>query len=233
MSDKIYEGLILTHDLNIITNIISKKYKAIFYYDKNIFKISHKFDDKLFNIEINEIIQLTDNLGWFPSQIIYDVNENQKYLKFSLTNFLNLIKLKIYDMNIFFEAKYDIDIYPIPEKMYHVTNLRYLEKIKRYGLIPHKHEKLTSHPERIYLTNSIDESWIFIRALIFRTPENEREPLIILEIDTLFMKDRLRIMRDPNFQRGGIYTGFYTLNPIDPQCLSVIDIIYPNDLKNL
>lgn len=233
LSDELYEGLLMSYDITAVNRIISKKFDSTFNYTTNTFEIFYKFDYNLFQWEIDDMLQLTNNLGWFPSQITYYINNNKKFIKFSRNNFQNLITSGIYDMQISFEAKYNIDIYDIPEKMYHVTKLRYLEKIKRYGLIPQKHEKITSHTERIYLTDSIDDSWIFVKGLVFRTLEEDREPLVILEIDTSTIKERIRIMRDPNFQRGGIYTGFYTLNPIDPQCLSVIDIIYPNDLKNL
>lgn len=233
MSDELYEGLIMTHDIKTIESILLKKYDVKFFYDKNIFTISHIFDKFLYKKEVKEMLQLTNNLGWFPAQIVYELNNKQKFKRFSEENFLDIIESGVYEMNISFEAKYDIDLAEIPEELYHVTKLKYLEKIKKHGLIPQRHEKLTSHPERIYVTSSIDEAWVFIRGLMFRTPVKEREAMVIIKIDTTLMKDTLRLLRDPNFQREGVYTGYYTLNPIDPRALTILDVVNPKELYYL
>lgn len=223
MSDELYEGLILTHSLNKIKNVIEKHYTAKFFNEENYFLINYNFNNDLIiaEKELDKMLILMNNLGWFPSQIKINIG-----YKFSIDKFISLIKENIIDLIISFEAIYDNPV-DIPDVMYHVTKLKYVDKILKRGLIPKRQEKLTAHPNRIYFTKTLDDALFFIDQLYMRTEEENEEALSILKIDTKDIKNQMRLFRDPNFKSGKNYIGFFTLNNIFKDYISLIDIIYP------
>lgn len=200
-----YEGLIFTHPLFKSFNIIKREgYKIKVSKDSNTFNVKFLGDKKLWN----DLLKLTNNLGWFPSYIWYG-NKKYKYLKRLVDNLL----IKNIFFVIRFEAKYDIEIDEIPKKLYHITPKVYLDKILKIGLTPKSKQKLSYHPDRIYLSESIKEIIKLSKKLKIMSGHKE---YILLEIDQ-DLSEHLKLFKDPNFNYG-----FYTLNNISPASIKVI-----------
>jgi hypothetical protein len=226
ISDELYEGLIKTNEIKLIDKILLKQYSDIrFLYDENYFIITFKFNKNIdiAEDELDRMLQVTSNLGWFPSQIV----SSNRSLKFSRANFSKLISSKDIELHIAFEAIYDNPV-SIPDTLYHVTKLKYVHKILNVdGLIPKKQEKLTAHPDRVYFTKSMNDALFFVHQILLRMPVSEEEPLSILKVDTHDIKNQMRLFKDPNFKNGKDCIGFYTLNNIHLKHISLIKTIYP------
>ena len=111
-----------------------------------------------------------------------------------------------------FEKKYD-EVMNIPKLIYHITDAKYLDKIKHIGLTPKTKSKLSSHPERIYAALDKEDTLnLWKRMKIFIPKEKD----ILLTIDTEKLNNTF--YNDPNFQNKGVYT----YNNISPQ--SIINI---------
>ena len=98
------------------------------------------------------------------------------------------------------------------DKMYHVTDGKYLDKILKNGLKPKSvHSKSGySHEDRIYL---------FIKK-----PDNEdmevsvSQDKVVLEIDLNLLNKTTKIYADPRLENGA-----YLFEPISPACIGVIE----------
>jgi hypothetical protein len=100
----------------------------------------------------------------------------------------------------------------IPNVLYHVSPLRYIDKILKKGLSPRSGNKLTIHPERIYLTDSEDVIEYFGRYLI----ENQDEDgYCVYSVST---KNIDKLYSDINMRNGG----YYTINNIPPTDIELI-----------
>ena len=146
------EGLIKTTPIGKSINLIKKQYP-------NILIIKEKNNTFYITLEnnlniIDNLIKLCNNLGWFPSYYeALNINKNFEEGPF-IKNNINISNLK--QINIFFEAKFDLNIIKIPKILYHITDSIYLNKIKQKGLIPKSKSKLSIHPDRIYFSKNIN-----------------------------------------------------------------------------
>jgi hypothetical protein len=201
------EGLIKTTPIEKSINLIKKQYPniQIIKEKNNTFYISLENN---FDI-INNLIKLCDNLGWFPSY--YEaLNINGEEEGPFIKNNINISNLKI--INIFFEAKFDLNVIKIPKILYHITDSIYLDKIKQKGLIPKSKSKLSIHPDRIYFSKNINAVKLLLQKFNELYPEKD---FIILEINTEKIPIYFRLYEDPNFSG----YGFYTLNNIPPNAI--------------
>lgn len=115
---------------------------------------------------IQYILQLMNNLGYFPSYIIgykwiNSFNNNITALKYKFTN-RNLKDaidgdISIHVISLMFEAKYESQS-TYSDVMYHITNSNYIDRIKQIGLIPKAKNKQSTHPNRIYFSPTIENS---------------------------------------------------------------------------
>ena len=99
-----------------------------------------------------------------------------------------------------FEAKYDA-IIDIPKYVYHITSADNISKIKKIGLTPRTQSKISTHPDRIYVSLNEEysaEIYWQIRG-IFRNRTG-----VELVIDTNQLNQSF--YEDPNFQTMGVYT---------------------------
>ena len=95
--------------------------------------------------------------------------------------------------------------------LYHVTEDKYLRKIKKSGLIPHSRQKIEYHPDRIYVFDEEDNAKDFIDLL------DKNKKYSILKIDRDKIKYELKLYNDPKF----FTPAFYTYENIPPY--SIID----------
>lgn len=209
------EGLIKTTNIDKTLNILKKQFgdNFKFYKDNNSFIASSKeTKSEEAKTEVDGLLKLTNNLGWFPSWIhsgMYHGKWNKKAIGGS--NYFEIT----------FEAKYDEEIVEnIPEYVYHVTPSQNVEKILKFGLVPKSRSKASYHPERVYLLTKIGLGTARDLAEMFA----QKTGILnwsLLKIDTsLIPGDYIRLYKDPNFSKGS-----YTLNNIPPQAIEKIEDI--------
>lgn len=188
MKQIISEGLIMTHDIKKVANILKRYVYNNFYifvdYENWIIELTPKTVDK----KIDGIIKVLNNMGYFISSF---TKKGQ---------FIGSEYPKNDWDSVIFESKYDKEFKTNGIPLYHVTEKIYLNKILKDGLIPKTKSKLTYHPERIYLTNNpISAMEIFN---IFKDGGYIKDP-IMLKIDTFDLYNKFMV--DRQFP-GGIYT---------------------------
>lgn len=241
---KFNEGLIKTEPLHKTVDIINRelrlarlKYRIT---DIDISNNTFKFviDDYNYNDVI--IIKLgcidsiiTNQCGYFPSSVsieyVSHFYRNDETLKWCDDMYMNLAK-KVDDISritIKFESKFDECLTQIPSEMYHITNDSYVDKILRNGLVPKSKNKLSSHPDRIYLCTSIDdckslEGRMYMQdsfnmmGLNLNKNNNKKLKYTILKIDMSDFSGK--IYKDPNYKD----TGFYITTNIKPDKISIV-----------
>jgi hypothetical protein len=195
---------------------------------------SNKIDEDL----ISGIFKLANYYGWFISLYeAYDKNKREIFQlgkTISVEKILNSLKefdkVKYIEINL--EAKYDIelDMKFAPEFLYHITNSKYIEKIRTIGLVPKTHSKLANHPERIYLAISEEVVRnILIKQLKYAANKNKQDIDIrtgkevewfLITISVKDLPQVQRFFRDPNYDNG-----IYTLTNIRPQSIEKIEKI--------
>lgn len=157
----------------------------------------------LYDPKISKVIQLANNLGYFPSVVKYELdNKLEQYTqKYQPSTFRDLVVDKQPTYLIFsFEAKYDPEV-ELPKYVYHITTTKFVDKIKQIGLTPKTLEKRSAHPERIYVSLSKKDSDFLFRGLKQHFGKNQG---VELTIDTSLLKGTF--YEDPNFKGQGAYT---------------------------
>ena len=166
----------------------------------------------LYDPRISKVLQLANNLGYFPSVVKYELNNKleQYSQKYNSSTFRDLVLDKQPTYLIFnFEAKYGPEV-QLPKYVYHITTTKFVNKIKQIGLTPKTLEKRSAHPERIYVSLSKKDSEFLFRGLKQHFGKNQG---VELTIDTDLLKDTF--YEDPNFKGKGAYT----LQNIPPQAI--------------
>lgn len=153
---RLNEGLIKTFDIDktieILNNTLINMGWISIEKDMNTFSI---LLEELKNINGFDILFTSaNNLGWFPSSYrLWKKNKTNTFAFRDINKFEDDIK-KCDKILIYFESKFDIEIEK-PNIAYHVFCDLNLNKIKKIGLIPKSLNKISSHPERIYMTKNI------------------------------------------------------------------------------
>jgi len=198
----IVEGLIRTHPIEKSANILKRRFPElnIEVEDDGEIYIENQPPQKL-----EKYIPIITNLGYFISKLtingqewIKDFNNDTKPITFVL------------------ESKYDYEV-EIPENLYHVSPIRFKDKIIKFGLTPKTGNKLSNHPERIYLTDDLNNAIDFGNYL--RKEENSewyKNGYCIYSIKGTGMS---KLYSDVNFRKGG----FYTLNNIKSENIKLIE----------
>ena len=212
----IYEGLIKTVDIDRATNILIKKFNSlpgidIVNNDKEIkigfepqyaaSELSKYSSSNLVDPNISEVIKLANNLGYFPSVFAYEKNNKTKVEKYSNSKLREIMNDVEPDFLAFsLEKKYD-EITDVPEFVYHITDKKYLDKIKSIGLTPKTKSKLAFHPERVYVALDKDDVLRLWKRMNIFIPDKQG---ILLKINTKGLDNVF--YNDPNFKNKGVYT---------------------------
>lgn len=194
----IIEGLITTHPIDKSINIIKRRFPYL-----NV----EKEDDGEIYIEgemkeLKTYLPLFNNLGYFISKFIIDntwIKEFDEDTK---------------PIALFLEPKYDLKIEPIPNILYHVSPITFKDKISKIGFIPKTGNKLSNHPDRIYLTDKLDIALYFGMNI----KKEQNIGYCIYEIDGKYLNN---LYSDINLKEGG----YYTLENISPKYFKLIKII--------
>jgi len=215
------EGLIKTHSMQATISVLSKKNKSDSHniipdYRNNTFIIrytKHMPDEN----ELSELITLTNNLGWFPSYFAVKDSENKfKQSAYTLNKMMQYAESRPAYLDLYFEAKYDVEEYKIPDTLYHVTTDTAYEKILRLGLSPKSRSKKAFHPDRIYFTKDLDVAKELSGRLKSYYPGGA-DP-VILKVNTKYIPGNyFKLYRDPQF-RG---KGYYSLNNVPPDAIEL------------
>jgi len=203
-SDFINEGLIQSLSMNDAFDILNKNLSPDIYVLNPIFvgglilRVNPKSKkmEKGVLTKLNQIEQILKQIGWYIA--------SKNYKKFN------------YKKEITIEPKFDIKISKknIPLVLYHITDEKYVEKIKKKGILPRSHSKITYHPERVYLCTSGSMDWLANEFYKYWGIEP-----VVFSID--MEKLNIDLYMDRNMQ-----TAFYTTDSIPPTAIKgVIDWI--------
>lgn len=197
----IVEGLIHTHPSDKSMNILKKRFPELIVElesDGEIY-IENQPAQKL-----EKYLPIITNLGYFISKLTIDgqewikeYNDDTKPIAFVL------------------EAKYDYQV-EIPDKLYHASPIKFKDKILKYGLTPKTGNKLSNHPERIYLTDDLNKAINFGNYL--KEEDNNdwyKNGYCIYSVKGIGVS---KLYSDVNFRKGG----FYTLNNIKSENIKLI-----------
>jgi predicted acetyltransferase len=211
--DFLVESRYRTHGLSSISRIlpnILKRYNVN--YNINYNEETDDFQLYLIDLE-NDMLKIIINrcelIGYFPSY--FEVNKlsisgsTLDEFKEIIIGYNLPIKNNIYFQ---FESWLDKEV-DIPDKLYHVYDILNIDKIKRYGLCPKSKNKISHHPDRIYITSTLEE----VRNTIDEFKKiNKTKKYDFLEITN---KEKLKIRKDPN------YIDYYTTQNIPPNWIKI------------
>lgn len=197
----IVEGLIHTHPISKSVNILKRRFPEL--------TIEVEVDGEIY-IEnqppqkLEKYIPIITNLGYFISKLTID---GQKWIK----EYNNDTK----PIAFILEAKYDYQV-EIPETLYHASPIRLKDKIVKFGLTPKTGNKLSNHPERIYLTDDLNKAIDFGNYL--REEEDSEWYQNGYCVYSVRGSSISKLYSDVNFRKGG----FYTLNNIKSENIKLI-----------
>lgn len=222
----INEGLIKTYDIDFVIgksaqelSVLNVKYTIEKKLNNTIvltiFTFNKVYIDHLFGLLNKNFINL---FGWFPS---YMFITNLSGMKNSMNYDENYLK-KTYEyldeVSIIYESKFDLSI-KVPNKLYHISIEEYVNKILSIGLVPKSKNKISSHGDRIYVCNSVDNCLHLIERMkfyFFNRSDKINTNWVIYEIDNEGID--IKLYNDPNF----LNRGYYLLGNIPPQNIKLV-----------
>jgi hypothetical protein len=223
----LYEGLIYTHDIDTTVDhlqrwsIINNKF-IIKKTAKNTIQLD--FGKQPTHTEISNLLKWINNLGWFVSDYVVNDGTNKPKKFVNESSFIQDID-KHTLLHLSLEAKYDLELnkYEL-ENLYHITPSKNDTKIENIGLVPRSLNKISYHPERIYLTTDKNNGWTLAHQFAKKT-----EDFTLYKINTDGLRrhnNGIRFFKDPN-----LIGGLYTLSNIPSKFLNKISTqtIYKND----
>jgi len=172
---------------------------------------------------------MINRFGWFPSIMLMINTVGQPNNKRYDENFLKNNFRNIKNVEITYEAKYDLES-NVPNKLYHLSFQEFENKILKSGLSPKSGNKLSKHLDRIYVCSNIEDCKELISRMKLNFAEikfhNKKNKIntkwIIYEIDTNLQNKpidfKLRLFKDPNYKNG-----YYLVDNIPPQNIKIVD----------
>ena len=226
INNNVNEGLIKTYNPDITYSILQRVFRI---YDHEIFidsydsQIKYAFNDNNLNfpmeinidqyITLNEILGIEKKInlcGYIISTIIINdilYKTTYEFIEKNKNNIFNNISFLI-------DAKYDVSINMNKLKdiyIYHITHIKYKDKILTNGLIPKSKNKLSYHLDRIYFETNITQ----LNNLATQLYPGETN-LIYLKIN---IKDiTCKFYQDPNYS-----SGIYTFENIPPNQIEILN----------
>ena len=186
--------------------------------DGFIVKLLFTFNDYLKD-DIDRVNKFFDKFGWYPSYIEPNKSNGGKY-----QDKVDIFK-NYKNITVVYEAKYDIEVKITSDFLYHITPDLKWSKIKSMGLTPKTQNKLSNHPERIYLLKDISNLEDFggdvldlsLKLLNSYKYKDEVKEMYLLKIDISKLKD-MHFFEEPNFYMG---EDIWTYQNIPPYVISV------------
>jgi hypothetical protein len=217
----IYEGLIWSQPVGFTIGKLKEQFPNCKYvYNHEPMNDTYKFNIiipyKITTIQFKQLLILVNNLGWYFSRHYIDPTIDIQYdeAKYNEEYVINRIQQNnIQCIELTTEPKYDIQIIKIPDILYHATLTSKISKIKKIGLVPKSTNTFLSFPERIYLSNNLDnlEHKLIPHMAEFLDEKNWS----ILTVSTGGIHiPKLKLFKDPSYPYG-----YYTLTNIRPEFL--------------
>lgn len=189
------EGLIKTHPLESSKEIIKRRFDNL--------TVEIEKDGEIYiegdMLELKNYLPLFNNLGYFISTFtlngtewVKDFDDNTKPLA------------------LYLEPKYDIKIDIIPKTLYHASPIKFKDKISKIGFIPKTGNKLSNHPDRIYLTDNLSTAIYFGETI-----KKEQGDFCLWKINGSCIQN---LYSDINLRE----SGYYTTQNISPNCFEII-----------
>jgi len=203
------EGLIISHSPDRVAGTFHRAGFEVNIKKQSKIEIewSHQVDFEWLNSRFT-------SLGWYPIKMSINGRIDAPY---SPDMFKKWISVPTNTYALILEPKYDVEIDPVPDTLFHITEERWVKKILAKGLIPKSLNKMTPHPERVYLgLSKTSTDSLFPRLARF----SKETRFAILKIDAKSIPQYFRVFTDPNFE-----DGCYTLNTIPPYVITVIETL--------
>lgn len=196
---------------------------------------------KVQRVDIDKILKWVYASGWNLSSIQFD---NGKVVNGKDQNGLQQLRDYKYNQVILvFEALYGVQA-TLPKFLYHATPFIIWDtKIKTNGLSPRTSSMISSHPDRVYYTTSVQYAIAFAQDLAQEklriakakkynsdkfSPEQYYKHWAILEIDTTKLPNirgfsYFQVFEDPNSPRLGTgHIPLYSPNTVPPNAIKLI-----------
>jgi hypothetical protein len=179
-----------------------------------------------YNYFINEILYKLKILGWYCSMLDGKAYSEKTYNKF----IIGKIKSKAPWLSLRFESIHSqsIDLKDRGiEKIYHITTLDVVEKIKKFGLSPKNGIKNIFHPKRIYFLTNLDNVNT-LSVILYKTdkknPNNdltlkENTEKYLITVNVKDLKSNVTFFNDPEIGDNG--EAIYTYFNIPPNILKI------------
>lgn len=196
----ISEGLIYTYPIQKSMNIIKKRFPEL---DVDL-DINGEIYIKGDIGEIEKYIPLFTNLGYFISFLTIDGH-----------NWIKEYDSKTIPTSLLLEPLYDIRIDKIPEKLYHLSPLKYKSKILKYGFIPKSKNRISIHPDRIYVSDDLLTTIKFTKTFDREYSPYYKDGYCVYFIDGKYIKE---LYGDINLRD----SEYYIIHNISPQCFKMI-----------
>lgn len=196
----IIEGLIHTYPAEKSVNIFKKRYPEL---DIEVEVDGEIYIENQTAQKLEKYIPIITNLGYFISKLTIN---GQEWIK-EYTNDTKPIAFIL-------EPKYDYEV-NIPETLYHASPIKFKHKIIRFGLTPKTGNKISNHPERIYLTNDLNKAIDFGNYLREEDSDWYKNGYCVYSVSGTGIS---KLYSDINFRQGG----FYTLNNIKSENIKLI-----------
>jgi hypothetical protein len=221
------EGLEKTCEINAAITNLNRMWtlKHNIHYEKDGDSIKMSIYDSISIDEFEAIINHIHNfLGYFPAHISSSTGDmgysHDEAIKLLGRNFI-----------IIFDAKYDeAPIQPnIPDELYHISPSKHDKKISEIGLSPRHKDKMSAHPDRVYLAYTIKSAEGLLTNPEFLLDKDGKR----IRYFTVYKINMKELKNIPNmkFYSDPIYAnkGIYTYNNIHPKYLSIVRRI---DMEN-
>ena len=198
------EGLISTSPTKKTVKILKRKFPDYYVSILPDGEIEISAGRKDYVDNIVEIENICKQIGWYISHGTEDGLHYKFDKEFLEHSFDDVVIKQIFD------STRDIDIKP--SIMYHVTPVKNINKILKIGLVPKHKDKITYHPDRVYLTDELELAW-GLKKEFERINGYECQILKILTNDL-----DIKLYSDVDSRQ----YGFYTLENIPPRFISIL-----------
>ena len=225
-SDEILEGLITTYKLSSLekglrTFLVAANQRFV---PKPIpFNNTFELILKEYSIDLLKTLHdIADVRGYIIAQIVI-IDHNQKSTIYKSIKAVNFTDDYLLSIHVCFESKFDKIVDKIPEKIYHVTLKKNINKILTKGISPRSFQKLAYHPHRIYFAVSLEKDEKIVR-LFSQLSKLQKTDYEILEIDYSKLDSKIIFREDPNYKEEETQQldGIYTSSNIHPNAIKQI-----------
>lgn len=244
------QALIRSHGIDITKREIELWFRA-FFNSRSDFSIRIMPNNQI-HIYIYDVTQINKNLlsgfntkfnlmGWYNSDIyLFDNDDNEIYDKhISFSNLINNIQDYISVNNLSYvglvlESNFDNKLENNYQSLFHVTKKEHLDSILKLGLSPRSNNRLSVHPDRVYL--AFNKQILINDTIKFQDSDNKEHIKYINHLNgkeqkyfpdftyvLLEIKDKnIKLYQDPNYKNG-----CFTLENINPENITYLqDIEY-------